>query len=219
MDSTYGIAASVSSWYGLILMSIIGAMSVYLVALAFVRLQFFRKIRVDSAKLLDDLQKALASNDETALTTLKGQRASDAPTRILVSAGVANRHLPEPDLRELLQIAMTRQRERLVKGISAFGVMSKIAPFLGLLATVLGIIESFHGLATSGAAGSSVVASGVAAALWGTAAGLVVAIPSEVAYHIFTRKARSVALEMDTFIREILLVFRVDRPKRTPKAA
>jgi hypothetical protein len=46
MDSTYGIAASVSSWYGLILMSIIGAMSVYLVALAFVRLQFFRKIRV-----------------------------------------------------------------------------------------------------------------------------------------------------------------------------
>ena len=101
-----------------------------------------------------------------------------------------------------------RQRERLTRGLAHFGTFAAIAPFLGLLGTVLGIVESFNNLALSGAAGPNVVASGVASALWTTAIGLMVAIPSVVAFNIFNRKARSIVTELDVASRELVILLK-----------
>lgn len=210
---TYGIEHSVSSWYGALLMGLIACMSVYMIALAFVRWRFFRGIRTDSRKILQDVQQALEKNDPGVLGSFKGHRVSDPPVSIMVAAGLANREQEPADLQESLKLTIVKQKGRLEKGLSAFGTMATIGPFLGLLATVLGIIESFHNLAQSGAAGPNVVASGVAAALWGTAAGLVVAIPSVVFYNIFGAKAKAHVTDMELTARELMLIFRTKRSR------
>lgn len=214
--NTFGIEQSVSSWYGALIMGFLAAMSVYGVALAIVRFQFFRKIQADPQEILEETRKSLPGDNGKAHALPKGQRAADPPLWILASAAVNNRHLNDAELRELLGITQTRQKQRMEKGLSAFGTMASIGPFIGLLATVLGIIESFHNLAGSGAAGPNVVSSGVAAALWGTAAGLALAIPSVLAYNYFNRKIRTFTFEMEVLSREMMLLFKTEKQ---PKAA
>src|SRR5437762_4776397 len=66
--------------------------------------------------------------------------------------------------------------------------MGNTAPLIGLLGTVWGIMRAFHDMARTGSAGPSVVASGVAEALFTTAAGLLVAVPSVMLYNHFVRR-------------------------------
>ncbi|WP_263385340.1 MotA/TolQ/ExbB proton channel family protein [Granulicella arctica] len=82
--------------------------------------------------------------------------------------------------------------------------IAAIAPFIGLLGTVMGIIDAFHGLGTSGAATLRAVAPGISEALITTAAGLVVAIPAVVGYNQLTARLRDFGARMDDFGRELL---------------
>ena len=78
------------------------------------------------------------------------------------------------------------------------------ATFVGLFGTVMGIIDAFHGLGTSGAATLRTVAPGISEALITTAAGLAVAIPALVGYNQLTAQLRDFACRMDDFGRELL---------------
>jgi biopolymer transport protein TolQ len=78
------------------------------------------------------------------------------------------------------------------------------ATFVGLLGTVMGIIDAFHGLGTAGAATLRAVAPGISEALITTAAGLVVAIPALVGYNQLNAQLRDFAARMDDFGRELL---------------
>ena len=82
--------------------------------------------------------------------------------------------------------------------------IAAIAPFIGLFGTVMGIMDAFHGLGTSGAATLRTVAPGISAALVTTAAGLFVAIPAVVGYNQLTAQLREFAARMDDFGRELL---------------
>ena len=199
---------SLQSWYGLGIAVILAAMSVYLVALAIVRFMFFKKMTVNSTKLLSEVHLAVTNNDTKMLADLGNQRASDPPLRILLGTAISNQDLPENELREIFSLVKMKQKERLSKGLSAFGTMATIAPFVGLLGTVIGVIEAFEGLAASGAAGPNVVSSGVAAALWATALGLCVAIPSVVGYNIFGNKAKRIISELEVVGHELIILFR-----------
>lgn len=206
--SSFGFMQSLSSWYGLSIMTVLAGLSVYLFALIILKAKFFRKIAMDPAKLLQDTQEAIASKDSKLMNMLKHHRADDPPLKVLVSKGLANLHLTENEMNELFKITRRQQKARMDKGLSSFGTLSTIAPFLGLLGTVIGIIESFHGMAQSGAAGANVVGSGVAAALWATAAGLCVAIPAVVAYNYFLNKIKTTMLEMESASTELIFLFK-----------
>ena len=78
------------------------------------------------------------------------------------------------------------------------------SPFVGLFGTVMGIVDAFHGLGTSGAATLRAVAPGISEALITTAAGLFVAVPAVVAYNQFTSRIRVFASATDDFCRELL---------------
>lgn len=217
--NTFGIAQAFQSWHSGLVIGIMGVMSVYLMAVIIVRFNFFRKIQADSQRLLEEAKNALLKNDPKALANIRGQRASDPPIRILISAGMSHPELGATDLAEVLAVTRMRQSERLQEGLSVFGTMAAVAPFVGLLGTVIGIVESFNSLASSGAAGPNVVASGVATALWATAAGLVVAIPAVVAYNVFRGKAKKMMTDMEVVSREILALFRIEHTQRLKAAA
>jgi len=82
--------------------------------------------------------------------------------------------------------------------------IAAIAPFIGLLGTVMGIIDAFHGMGAAGSATLRQVGPGISEALITTAAGLVVAIPAVIGYNQLTAQLRDFAARMDDFGRELL---------------
>ncbi len=78
-----------------------------------------------------------------------------------------------------------------------------ITPFVGLLGTVLGIIDAFREIGVQGTASISAVAPGVAEALVATAAGLFTAIPAVIAYNYFLSRVRQMAFRLDRFAIEL----------------
>ena len=109
--------------------------------------------------------------------------AGPVAAKVLESA-----HLPAEAVEEKLQIALSEQRLLLERNLGFLGTMGNTAPLIGLLGTVWGIMRAFHDMARTGSAGPSVVAAGVAEALFTTAAGLLVAVPAVMLYNHFTRR-------------------------------
>jgi biopolymer transport protein ExbB len=97
-------------------------------------------------------------------------------------------HSAPADLEEKLQVALSEQKLLLEKNLGILGSMAAIAPLVGLLGTVWGIMRAFHDMSQSGSAAPSVVAAGVAEALLTTAAGLVIAVPAVLMFNAFTRR-------------------------------
>lgn len=82
-----------------------------------------------------------------------------------------------------------------------------ISPFVGLLGTVMGIIDSFREIGTQGTASIAAVAPGVSEALIATAAGLFAAIPAVIAYNYFLTRIRHTAFRMDSVVVQLYALF------------
>lgn len=97
------------------------------------------------------------------------------------------------------------QRER---NIGMLATVTSIAPLLGLLGTVWGILTSFIGMKETGTADLSVVGAGVANALTTTVAGLLAAIPANIFHNFVVGRINSLAGDMDRFLSELVDVCR-----------
>jgi biopolymer transport protein TolQ len=82
--------------------------------------------------------------------------------------------------------------------------IGNVATFIGLFGTIMGIVDAFHGLGSSGGATLRAVAPGISEALITTAAGIFVAIPAVVGYNQLTARLREMAARLDDFTRELL---------------
>lgn len=102
------------------------------------------------------------------------------------------------------QTASSEALTGLESQLTWLATIAATAPFVGLLGTVMGIVDAFHGLGTQGAATLRAVAPGISEALITTAAGLVVAIPAVVGYNQLTARLKEFAARMDDFSRELL---------------
>lgn len=93
------------------------------------------------------------------------------------------------------------------KGIGHLATIATTAPFIGLFGTVIGIVNAFSGMATSGSGGIGAVSAGIAEALITTAFGLLVAIPAAWMFNFFTGKLERFGVEMDNSSSELLDFF------------
>ncbi|GAA5006252.1 MotA/TolQ/ExbB proton channel family protein [Acinetobacter puyangensis] len=96
-----------------------------------------------------------------------------------------------------MQTEASVQISQLEKNINFLGTIGAIAPLLGLLGTVLGIIEAFLAVNSGGVTDPAMLANGVSKALITTAAGMIVAIPALVAYRYFQRVVVELVVEME----------------------
>jgi biopolymer transport protein TolQ len=102
-------------------------------------------------------------------------------------------------------MALMEQRLLLERHLGFLGTMGNTAPLIGLLGTVWGIMRAFHDMAATGSAGPSVVAAGVAEALFTTAAGLLVAVPAVILYNYFLRKTTVMLTQAEIHARKLRL--------------
>jgi biopolymer transport protein ExbB len=115
------------------------------------------------------------------------------------------RDLDNDSLEERMHIALSEQRLLLERNLSWIGTMGNTAPLIGLLGTVWGIMRAFHDMARTGSAGPSVVAAGVAEALFTTAAGLVIAVPAVILYNQFVRRMGVMLTDAENQARRLRL--------------
>ncbi len=94
--------------------------------------------------------------------------------------------------------------DRLEKNVGFLATVGSVAPFVGLMGTVWGIMSAFLNIGVQGSASLVVVAPGIAEALIATVAGLAAAIPAVVAYNILAGRLRSLGNDASTFISEFV---------------
>jgi biopolymer transport protein TolQ len=127
-------------------------------------------------------------------------------------AGPIDRHTIERTAAHLSQ----SQLSRLESSLPFLATTGNITPFVGLLGTVMGIIDAFREIGAQGTASIAAVAPGVAEALIATAAGLFTAIPAVIAYNYFLTRIRRTAFRLDTVTIELMGVVPASAPKAKP---
>jgi biopolymer transport protein TolQ len=127
---------------------------------------------------------------------------------------------------ERIDTVFAELSRKLDAGLIVLAISASVCPFLGLLGTVWGIMNSFFEIGNQGSASLPVVAPGIAEALITTLVGLAVAIPAVLFYNYFVHRADTIENEIDEFKnllfshmkRDILSVLYRDKPATAPKA-
>lgn len=145
--------------------------------------------------LVAQAQQWLTRNelDEARIRLLR----ESSPLGRILAAGLANRNHSREILKEAIEDSGRHVAPDLERYLRTLGTIAAISPFLGLLGTVLGMIQMFSGIGTHGIGDPSIVASGIAQALVTTAAGLTVAIPSLMFYRYLRGRVEALLLDME----------------------
>jgi biopolymer transport protein ExbB len=123
------------------------------------------------------------------------------------SGATMNRDDIVDTVRRAIQRATALTANDLKKGIPSLATIGATAPFVGLLGTVVGVINAFAGIGAQGSAGLGAVSQGISEALIETALGLVVAIPAVWLYNYFTGRLEYFNVEMDNSSSELVDYF------------
>jgi biopolymer transport protein ExbB/biopolymer transport protein TolQ len=123
------------------------------------------------------------------------------------TGGVLTRDDIVDTVRRAIQRATALTSNDLKKGIPSLATIGATAPFVGLLGTVVGVINAFAGIGAQGSAGLGAVSAGISEALIETALGLVVAIPAVWLYNYFTGRLEYFNVEMDNSSSELVDYF------------
>jgi biopolymer transport protein TolQ len=107
-------------------------------------------------------------------------------------------------LRLVLEKEEGQERDELSHGLSWLAIIATASPLMGLLGTVIGVMNSFVGVATSGSSSIGAVAPGIAEALIATAAGLVAAIPAAMGYNYLAAKLQLFMGQLEGFSSEFI---------------
>lgn len=187
---------------GGILMYPIAFCSIVALGVFLERLWTLRRNKVIPQDLLMEVLDLIAKGkivDAQALC----RRSDSALAQVLYTA-LSHSGKDRATIKERMEEVGRREVANLERYITIIGTVAGIAPLLGLLGTVSGMIKSFNVIALQGVAEPGALAGGISEALLTTAAGLIVAIPSLLMYRILRSRVRSLALEMEEISLRVL---------------
>ena len=154
----------------------------------------------------EELRLRFAAMPENPLKDLF--ETSDEELKEFIKSSPMSGHHRRGELMDLLERTMEAQilmaEKRLQRGQAFLATISVTAPFLGLLGTVIGVIDTFQSIADFNSVDLSVISPGIAEALIATAAGLFAAIPAALSYNLFRALIRSMTETMDYFALQLL---------------
>ena len=183
------------SHMGLFARLIVGALALMFTASMLVaseRLIAFRKSRKQSLQFVAEIAPFLARGDidGAAAASLGTEgyigRVVGSGLKAWRSSSRVDADLTFESVARALERGSQREIQLMKRGQGVLGTVSATAPFVGLLGTVMGIVNSFQAMAASGSGGLGTVSAGIAEALITTAFGLLVAIPSVMIFNYFS---------------------------------
>jgi biopolymer transport protein ExbB len=143
-----------------------------------------------------------ASADRPVLRRVCEQ--SNSPLARLLLTSEQNLELPREENENALQTRARHEVIQLERGLVILEIIVGIAPLLGLVGTIYGMMTLFGGLGESGLGDNAVLAKGISLILRFTMAGLLIAIPSLIAWNYYTKKVENLAVEMETICADFL---------------
>ena len=168
--------------------------SIVALALIFERLYSLRQSMVAPAGMVDRVLAEFRQNGPTP--ELLGKTAAQGPLGRILAAGLANVRSPRPVMKEAIEEVGRVVTHELERFLTTLGTIAAMAPLLGLFGTVVGMIEIF-GSQGSASFNPIQLAQGISIALYNTAMGLIVAIPSMIFYRYFRAKVDGLVVEME----------------------
>jgi len=183
---------------------VIFVLSVTAVAFAVKFFLDLRPVKIVPKELAEELRELLANGQLQAALELCKSRP--CPLASVVSAGLLENDGDWGDIEKTLEDAIAEQAARCFRKIEILSVIGNLAPMLGLLGTVLGMITAFQQIAvTQGSAQGPELARGIYQALVTTVEGLVVAIPCIGVYAFFRNRVDQFMAEMTSRVQSIFL--------------
>ncbi|RED49787.1 protein TolQ [Aestuariispira insulae] len=221
LDAAQGMmdAAELSIWHlfvqadwvvKTVMFILIGA-SIWCWAIIFEKVTRVRKMQRMAAKFEDAFWSGGALDD---LYDRVGQYPADPMSSVFAAAmrewrraasrGLGNKHGAnlQERIERVMHVTVSREMEKMEKYLSFLASVGSSAPFIGLLGTVWGIMNSFTSIAASKQTSLAVVAPGIAEALFATALGLLAAIPATIAYNKISTDLGRYAGRLEAFANE-----------------
>ena len=153
-------------------------------------------------RLMDGVQSAMAEGDVVKAMEVCQQNPSAMASIVMA----AFQHIEEgfEAIQEAVTAASDLEQEKIQQRLNWISVCGNLGPSLGLLGTVQGMILTFQALASGGAGDAAALANSIGQALWTTAGGLIVSIPSITVFYSLRNKANRLILKMQAMTMEIL---------------
>jgi len=195
---------------------VLALMSVYSLSVMIERFLTYRKAKKQSRAYAPKVAKLLKDGKvQEAIKISSGKEVRNSHLAKVLLAGLQEYEYQKETgggTRDDMMEAAHRAIERatalnltdLKRGLSGLATIGATAPFVGLLGTVIGIINAFRGMALTGSGGIGAISAGIAEALVTTAVGLFVAIPAVWAFNYLTTRVESFTVEMDNSASELI---------------
>jgi len=162
----------------------------------------FLKVRRDDDSLLAQIDEALEDGDLEAAR--RACQQVGGPIAAVLEAGLSQARASREVVREQMEAVSAREIAALERYSTVLATIANVAPLLGFLGTVWGMILAFEAIAAAGLGNPKVVAGGISQALITTASGLAVAIPTFIGYNYFMGRADAYALRMEQMAHHLL---------------
>jgi len=166
---------------------------------------FFHRLRISPQGVFGSIRERVRARDLDGAI----QVTSDKPGHLsdILKAGLLRFGKPHEEILRALESVSLHEISKMERGLWILATIANVAPLLGFLGTVVGMIDSFAVLSSVGFGNPKLVARGIAEALITTAAGLFIAFPIQVAYNYFTTRVNSQVMVMETTSAMLLETF------------
>ncbi len=160
-----------------------------------------RSARVLPRELLEELQRT-----DRPIDGLKEKvKGSRGPLARVLAAGLEHRSVSPKGNRDVLSAAEKGAASRLERGLTLLEIVAVVSPLLGLLGTVIGMVQVFDVISQVGAGHAQALSRGISQALISTIAGLVVAIPALIAHSAYSRKVDTLLQKIEEAASNLML--------------
>lgn len=189
-------------------MVVIGFLSVAAVAIIIYDFMSLNVQKLAPRRLFDDVMHKLESRDFAAAKTLCRKESNTIIAKIVL-AGLERRNPLDDSASEAMESTARAELTGLWQNINYLSDIVAVAPLLGLLGTVLGMIQAFHAVPLQSASvKTTLLAAGISKAMVTTASGLIVAIPALIAYSYFRGQVQQVVNMIEIYSTDIIKAIR-----------
>jgi len=173
----------------------IGIVALLIVAYKFM---FLSRVHGNTDRIMSDVTRCASRGDwEGCEAIVREHSHKKMPVVEVVADGLSARDEDRATLESVMQEAILREMPRVERGLSVLSVFGAVAPLLGLLGTVTGMIETFRVITLYGTGDPRLMSSGISEALITTELGLAVAIPIMLFHTFLSRRSNSIIGEME----------------------
>ncbi|VAX07252.1 MotA/TolQ/ExbB proton channel family protein [hydrothermal vent metagenome] len=193
---------------GLLMVPIV-ACSVFALAVILERVWVLQRRRVMPDNLVDKVWQ-LHKNDQLSAEQITNIRLS-SPLGQILAAGLINRMHSREVMKESIEEVGRQVVHEMERYLNALGTIASVSPLLGLLGTVIGMIEVFAAMVGAGVGNPAELAGGISKALITTAAGLSVAIPALIAHRYFSGLVERLVVGMEEQALKMIEIMQGER--------